>query len=129
MFLENLIKHWKSAFKMCISLSPFGFSSAVSFARKESELFKKLVNDPCEENAVEYIEHRKNKPAFSFTYSNHPSVWASLREKWYVINASDRISYEMKKAIMEDLMWQGLHLNNQKIINNYKGDSLKQIDK
>ena len=83
---------------------------------------KKLVNNPCEEYAIEYIEHRKNKPTFSFTYSNHPSVWASLREKWNVINKSDRISYEMKKAIMDDLMWQGLHLNNQKIIDNYKGN-------
>lgn len=122
MFLKDLIKSYMSGLKSILAFSPFGFHSAMSFARKQNEIFKKLVNNPCEEYAIEYIEHRKNKPAFSFTYSNHPSVWASLREKWNVINKSDRISYEMKKAIMDDLMWQGLHLNNQKIIDNYKGD-------
>ena len=122
MFLKDLIKSYMSGLKSILAFSPFGFHSAMSFARKQNEIFKKLVNNPCEEYAIEYIEHRKNKPAFSFTYSNHPSVWASLREKWNVINKSDRISYEMKKAIMDDLMWQGLHLNNQKIIDNYKGN-------
>lgn len=121
MFLKDLIKRYISGFKSVSALSPFGFHSAYSFARKQNEIFKKLVNNPCEEYAIEYIEHRKNKPAFSFTYSNHPSVWAALREKWNVINKSDKISYEMKKAIMDDLMRQGLHLNNQKIIDNYKG--------
>ena len=122
MFLKDLIKRYILVLK---AFSPFGFHSALSFSRKEGEIFKKLVNNPCEEYAIEYIEHRKNKPAFSFTFSNHPSVRASLREKWNIINKSDRISYEMKKAIMDDLMWQGLHLNNQKIIDNYKGPKQK----
>ena len=123
MLLKNLIKNHILALKNLSIFTPFGFHSAMSFAKKEAEIFKKLVNDPCEENAIEYIEHRKNKPTFSFTYVNRPSVWASLREKWKIINKSDRISYEMKKAIMDDLIWQGLHLNNQKIIDNYKGDN------
>ena len=122
MFLKNLIKNHIMALKNYHIFTPFGFHSALSFAKKETEIFKKLVNDPCEKNAIEYIEHRRNKPAFSLTFVNNPSVWASLREKWSIINKSDRISYEMKKAIMDDLIWQGLHLNNQKIIDNYKGD-------
>ena len=114
MFLKELIKNYISAFKLIPAFTPWGFHSALSFARKENEIFTRLVNDPCEEYAIEYIEHRKNKPAFSFTFSNHPSVWARVREKWHIINKSDRISYEMKKAIMNDLMGQGLYLNNQK---------------
>ena len=120
MFLKNLIKNYLSMFKMVFALSPIGFHSAMSFAKKESEIFNRLVNDPCEENAIEYIELRKTKPAFSLTYSNHPAIWASLREKWNTINKSDKISYEMKKAIMDDLISQGLHLNDQRIINNYR---------
>ena len=70
MSLKELIKNYISMF------TPWGFHSALSFARKENEIFTRLVNDPCEEYAIEYIEHRKNKPAFSFTFANHPSVWA-----------------------------------------------------
>jgi len=119
MFLKDLIKSYMSGLKSILAFSPFGFHSALSFAKKEAEVFKKLVNDPCEQNAVEYIELRKIRPKFSLTYVNRPEVWASLREKWNIINHSDRISYEMKKAVMEDLVCQGLHLNNQKIIDNY----------
>ncbi|MBR1968860.1 MAG: hypothetical protein IKA17_00685 [Clostridia bacterium] len=123
MFLRNLIKNYIMALKNLSVFTPFGFHNALAFAKKEAEIFKKLVNDPCEVNAIEYIEHRKNKPAFSFTYVNQPSVWESLREKWNIINKSNRISYEMKKTIMDDLIGQGLHLNNQKIIDNYTEDS------
>ena len=104
MFLRNLIKNHIVALKNFLPFTPFGFHTAISFAKKESEIFKKLVNDPCEANAIEYIEHRKNKPAFSFTYVNKPSIWESLREKWNIINKSNKISYEMKKAIMYDLI-------------------------
>ena len=123
MFLKKLIKNHIEALKFFLPLTPFGFHSAIAFSKKEAEIFKKLVNEPCEANAIEYIEHRKNKPAFTFTYTNQPSVWESLREKWNIINKSSRISYEMKKAIMDDLISQGLHLNNQKIIDNYNGEN------
>ena len=123
MFFKMLINRFASLFKYSIAFTPWGFHSALSFAKKETAVFKKLVNDPCEENAVEYIELRKTRPKFSLTYVNRPEVWASLREKWNIINHSDRISYEMKKAVMEDLVHQGLHLNNQRIIDNYKHSS------
>ncbi len=122
MLIKMLIEHFKNAFKFRMAFSGFGVIKAVSFAREENQLFKNLVSDPCEENAIAYIELRKQKPAFSLTFANHPSVWARVREQWGIINRSDRISYEMKKAVMEDLMWQGLYLNNQKIIDNYKGN-------
>lgn len=119
MFFKSLIEYYKNAFKLKLALFPFGLSKAVSFAKEENRLFKELVANPCEENAKAYIELRKQKPTFSLTFANHPSVWARVREQWYIINKSNRISYEMKRAVMEDLMSQGLHLNNQKIIDNY----------
>lgn len=120
MLLKEIIKQHLASYKMLSAFMPWSWSRAMKFAKKENEIFTKLVNDPCEQNAIEYIEFRKTRPSFSLTFRNHPSVWAALREKWYKINKSDRISYEMKKAIMEDLQKQGLHLNNQKIIDNYK---------
>ena len=113
---------------LCIVFPPFfiiwiifGFLKPVfSFSIKENVAFSNLVNNPCEENALNYIELMKNKPMFTFAEDNHPSSWAVLREKWYIINRSDKVPTDMKTEILDILIKKGLYLNNAKIIDNYE---------
>ena len=90
------------------------------YAAEENKLFTNLVNNPTKENASEYIELIRNKPRLTFLPDNNPSAWAVLREKWQIINHSDKIPTEMKKEIFEYLVSRGLYVNNSKIVNNYK---------
>lgn len=90
------------------------------YAAEEDKLFKNLVNNPTKENASEYIELTHNKPKVTLLPTNNPSAWAVLREKWQIINHSDKIPTEMKKEILEYLVSRGLYVNNSKIVNNYK---------
>ena len=96
-----------------------GLAPAFSFAAKENTAFSNLVNNPCEETATDYIELMKNRPVLMFGPANHPNNWAVLREKWYMINGSDRIPTHMKKEILNVLTDKGLYVNN-KIVDNYK---------
>lgn len=112
----------------CPVLIPFALVACLlgptfSFAAKENQLFSNLVNYPSEENAKAYIELMRHKPAVTLAADNHPSSWAVLREKWNMINRSNKIPSDMKKEILNILINKGLYLNNSKIINNYKADT------
>ena len=96
------------------------FGKAFRFAEKEHEVFSKLVNYPSEENAKEYIELHSNRPNFTLSPQNNPNSWAVLREKWQIINHSDKIPTHLKKEILDILMKKGLYLNNSKVIDNYE---------
>lgn len=97
----------------------------ISYAAQENKLFSGLVNNPTKENAKEYIELTRNKPTVTFLPDNNPSSWAVLREKWQIINHSNKIPTEMKKEIFEYLVSRGLYVNNSKIIDNYKEINVK----
>ena len=102
-------------------LKPVGghLKNAFVFSAEENKLFSALVNNPNEENARLYIEFMKNKPVLTLARDNHPSSWAVLREKWQIINHSNKIPTDMKRKIFDILTDQGLYVNSN-IINNYK---------
>lgn len=102
---------------------PFFFSDlkkAGDFAAKENTAFSNLVNYPSEENAVTYIELMKNRPAIRLSERNHPDDWAVLREKWQIINHSNKVPTNLKKEVLDILIGNGLYVRNSKIIDNYK---------
>ena len=99
----------------------FGFIKPLfSFAVKEGKAFSDLVNNPSKENAEIYIEIMRNKPIATLAPDNNPNAWAVLREKWYIINRSDKVPTHMKKEIFDILVNKGLYVGNSKIIDNYK---------
>ena len=98
----------------------------IDFSKKENAAFTTLVNNPNEANAKAYIELYNNKPAATFLPDNNPSSWAVLREKWQIINHSDKIPSGMKKEIFSILTSKGLYVNNSKIINNFSGNDEMQ---
>ena len=112
---------------LCIIFPPFLFiwvfnsiiKPAGSFAKKESTAFSKLVNNPCTENALEYSEIMRNRPSVIFAETNHPDAWAVLREKWQIINHSNKVPTNLKKEIFDILADKGLYVRNSKIIDNY----------
>lgn len=113
---------------LCIVFPPFlfiwvifgGLKPAASFSAKENAAFSNLVNNPSEENALEYIELMSDRPALTFAERNHPDAWAVLREKWQIINHSDRVPTDLKKEILDILIGKGLYVRNSNIIDNYK---------
>lgn len=91
----------------------------IVFGAKENKAFSDLVNNPTEENAREYIELMKTKPMATFAPENNPNAWAVMREKWQIINHSNKIPTDMKKEILDILTQKGLYVNSH-IVNNFK---------
>lgn len=94
----------------------------IDFSKKENAAFNALVNNPNEANAIAYVNLQKNKPGATFLPEDNPNAWAVLREKWQIINHSDKISTSTKKEILNILMSKGLYVNNSKIVDNFSGD-------
>ena len=99
-----------------------------TFASQENKLFSELVNNPCEENARAYINVIRNAPKVTLSPENTPNAWAVLREKWQIINQSNKIPSDMKKEIFDFLVQRGLYVSNSKIINNYKSRNISDAD-
>lgn len=94
---------------------------SIKFASQEKETFSNLVNNPNEENARAYVELMQKKPKITFLPDDNPNSWAVLREKWQIINHSNKISSGLKKEILNILIARGLYVNNSNIVNNYSG--------
>ena len=73
---------------------------SIKFASREKETFSNLVNNPNEENARAYVELMEKKPKITFLPDDNPNSWAVLREKWQIINHSNKISSGLKKEIL-----------------------------
>ena len=93
---------------------------SIRYASNENKLFAELVNNPSKEKAEEYIALTHTKPVLSFLPDNNPSSWAILREKWQIINHSNKVPTQMKKEIFEYLVSRCLYVSNSKIVDNYK---------
>ena len=103
---------------ICIIIIVFLVVSRFKYAAERDRLLTTLVNNPTEQNAAAYVAHVKNEPKMMLARANDPNSWAVLREKWYIINGSDKIPTELKKQILADFTSDGLYVNG-KIIDNF----------
>ena len=101
------------AFICC--LGPVGLIIMVIVSNKgDSDRFEAVLNNPTEENLNIMMEKMGG-------ISNHPDNWNQYRGLWNVVNRSNKITTSTKEKFLAKLMGCGLHINNTKVIDNYKG--------
>ena len=79
-----------------------------------SERFNNVLNDPTEENVVDFMEKLSG-------IENHPDTWSKYRGLWNVVNRSSKVTTPTKEKFLAKLMACGLYMNNTKVHDNYDG--------
>ena len=114
-YIPNFIK-----IILSIGFPPFAIVWAIACSREMTKKLKNATQNPNEQTAEQLIE---SWTRIKLGVNNHPRNWKMLRDSWYRINGSNRVTTAQKQKIIDLFQKKGLIMNKVNIINNYNGRS------
>ncbi len=89
---------------------------AVACSFDMTKTLSEAEKNPNEENVLIMLEAWNR---IKLSVNNHPDTWQKLRNAWYKINGSPKVPTYLKKQVLEVFKRKGLHVSNDRIIDNY----------